>query len=259
MHSKKNNIKYFVEKSIGIIDLEDYDDESLRCGWHYTFPTEEFSSSNLIARKKAIKCAKTFSNYFERYDPEDITAFEAFANSGFKTFNKLSFSDIEYQCYYTVSVFFITDEKQKGTIYTGGGPGQIGYDMSVGDNQDTVFQDLQTEYRILKKAGINLRKEEEVVTYYDHKEKKQKKGLILPNEMDWTKYESNAIFSFFLDSDEQKKEDKQEKKVVEKHSTSSKGLLKIKNELMEISIKANNEIIAEFQKTIYKILKKNTK
>lgn len=67
--------------------------------------------------------------------------------------------------------------------------------LCSGDADDDleIFQHLLKEHELLKQSGLNLKEHEQLIEYFDHKDKKNKKGYILPNGMNWEKPTVNIL------------------------------------------------------------------
>ena len=223
---EKKTFKYVVSLAILVWDnsIDDYIEEE-STDYQYEFLNE----NPLIARKMAFEKAEAIEEFyikdFTSGDPLEYYTIPMIAE--FK--GDIPPKYIRYQ----TTIYFV-HEGENYTIFDNG-------DFS----DELMFHDLQEEYKILNKPGINLKSDRELVKYYDHLDKKNKQSYILSNGFEWGNPQHvNSIHSIdfdkFLDKDDQKQK---RKKVTKKpqaemaFKSTYKNRFNYKKSTIEISLK----------------------
>jgi hypothetical protein len=134
---------------------------------------------------------------------------------------------------------------------------------------DEILDGLKKEYEILKSDGINLKKETQIIKYFDHKDQKNKKANILKNGMDLSGIEINIIHGIDYDTLEKKKKpinQKTKKKPISKNRMSDavfrstyKNRFNIKRQNLEITLRTTLQTIPDdIERDIEDLIKKWT-
>jgi hypothetical protein len=217
----------------------------------------EFSNEDpLVARQLALKKAKSIIEYFEDENEDHILPPMKWTEN---FTSKDTSKDITLWMFYQVKVEFKHVNKSYCIYDTG----------DAIDNMEEVLDGLKKEYEILKSDGINLKKETQIIKYFDHKDKKNKKANILKNGMDLNGIGVNIIYGIDWDNSEKNKKtikQKKKKKPTSKNRKSDapfrstyKNRFKIKRQNFELTMRTTLQTIpSDIERDIEDLIKKWT-